>query len=111
MLTVRSSIRVILITASPALLVCAAVLMLRDAAGGLHLAPVAGVAAWAMAVVWAVMRIHRLLGVALILEGVEHVQRTLADRGVVVSREKALMISAGLCEAQRVAREAKAKRP
>ncbi len=81
------------------------------ASRGLHVAPVAGVALCAAVAMWAAVRTYHLLGIALVLESVEQLQATLAARGVVVSREKALEISAALCEAQRVAREAKTKQP
>ena len=89
--------------AAPAVLVLAATVAVTLLPNGLEPLTVAGAAATASVMLWALGRLRALYGVALCLVGAEGVVGVLRERGVIVSREKALEISAGIMEAKRVA--------
>lgn len=93
------------------MLVVAVVWALTLAFGKVSTSALIGLAFWVGVAIWAGQRTYHLFGVALVLEGVERTRDVLADRGVLVSREKALQISAGIMEAQRCVREAAAENP
>lgn len=104
MTTLRSGLRAVATTAAPALLMAALVWAFSLICGGPSITALIGLVGAVMIIIGAGQRTYHLLGAALILEGVENTRAVLATRGVLVSREKALEISAGLAEAQRVAR-------